>query len=335
LPVVSAVEAEAALVREEPDVHRLSELLGRPVRKTNDVTGPAVTAAVAALRPGDVLLLENLRFRPGEEANDPALARQLAALADVYVNDAFGAAHRAHASTVGVAQFIPAVAGLLMEKELEHLGAILDHPTHPFVAILGGKKVEDKIPVIRHLLTTADALLLGGAMSYTFLRAKGLETGRSLVEPEMIDLAKDLMTDARRREVAFELPVDVVVAPSPEGGPTKVVPVEAVPPDWMGVDIGPRTRERFIAVIRRAGTIFWNGPMGIFEVDAFAGGTRALAQAMAETKAITVVGGGDTAAAVEETGVAGRITHLSTGGGASLEFMEGKALPGVAVLNDR
>jgi len=322
-------------LRLDPVAARLGELLDRPVRKTNEVVGPPVQAAVAAMKPEEVLLLENLRFHAEEEANDPAFARQLAALADIYVNDAFGAAHRAHASTVGVAQYLPAVAGFLMEKELLHLGAILDRPTHPFVAILGGKKVEDKIPVIRHLLTRADAILLGGAMSYTFLRARGLEVGKSLVEPEMVGLAGELMEEARRREVVFELPVDVVVAQSPEGGPTRVVPVELLPPDWMGVDIGPRTREQFIDVVKRAGTIFWNGPMGIFEVDAFADGTTALAQAMAETSATTVVGGGDTAAAVEEVGVAERITHISTGGGASLEFMEGKVLPGVAVLNDR
>ncbi len=322
-------------LRLDPAAARLSELLGYPVRKTNDAVGPDVEAAVTALGPGEVLLLENLRFHPEEEANDPIFARRLAGLADLYVNDAFGTAHRAHASTVGVAQYLPAVAGFLMEKELEHLGAILDRPARPFVAILGGKKVEDKIPVIRHLLTTADALLLGGAMAYTFLRARGLQVGRSLVEPEMIDLAKDLMADAARREVTFELPVDVVVAQSPAAGPTRTVPVTAMPVEWMGVDTGPRTREHFATFVRRAGTIFWNGPMGIFEVDAFAEGTRALARALAETKAITVVGGGDTAAAVEEAGVADHITHISTGGGASLEFMEGKVLPGLAVLNDR
>ncbi len=322
-------------LRLDPVAARLGELLGRPVRQAHEVVGPEVEAAVASMRPGEVLLLENLRFHPGEEANDPAFARQLAALADLYVNDAFGTAHRAHASTVGVAQHLPAMAGFLMEKELHHLGAILDHPARPFVAILGGKKVEDKIPVIRHLLGKADALLLGGAMSYTFLRARGLQVGRSLVETELVELAGELMAQAARREVTFALPVDVVVATSPEGGPTRVVPVEAIPPEWMGVDIGPRTREQFADLIRRAGTIFWNGPMGIFEVEAFAEGTRAVARALAGSSAVTVVGGGDTAAAVEAAGVAGRITHLSTGGGASLEFMEGKVLPGVAVLEER
>jgi len=323
-------------LRLDPVAARLGELLNRPVRKMREVVGPDVEAAVAALAPGEILLLENLRFEAGEEANDPALARRLAALADLYVNDAFGTAHRAHASTVGVAGYLRAVAGLLMEKELQFLGALLERPARPFVAILGGKKVEDKIPVIRHLMDIADTLLLGGAMSYTFLRARGLEVGRSLVEPEMLDLAGELVADAARRGVGLELPVDVVVAERPEAGaPFHVAPVEAIPPQWMGVDIGPRTRARFIEVLRGARTIFWNGPMGIFEIDAFAEGTRALARALAESTATTVVGGGDTAAAVEEVGVADRMTHISTGGGASLEFMEGRVLPGVAVLGDR
>lgn len=323
-------------LRLDPVAVRLSELLGRPVRKTAGIVGPEVSAAVAAMAPGDVLLLENLRFRPEEEANDPDFGHQLAVLADLYVNDAFGAAHRAHASTVGVARHLPAVAGLLMEKELAHLGAVLDRPTRPFIAILGGKKVSDKIPVIQNLLTKADTLLLGGAMSYTFLKAQGREIGKSLWEPEMINLASQLMEEARRREVGFELPVDVVVARSPDAGaPHRLVAVEAIPPDWMGVDIGPRTRQRFVRVISQAGTILWNGPMGIFEIDAFAEGTRAIARALAEATATTVVGGGDTASAVMEAGVAERITHISTGGGASLEFMEGKVLPGVAALEDR
>jgi phosphoglycerate kinase len=323
-------------LRLDPVAVRLSELLGRPVRKTAVVVGPEVSAAVAAMAPGDVLLLENLRFRPEEEANDPEFARHLAALAEVYVNDAFGAAHRAHASTVGVARHLPAVAGLLMEKELAHLGAVLDRPTRPFIAILGGKKVSDKIPVIQNVLTKADTLLLGGAMSYTFLKAQGREIGKSLWEPEMVVLAKELMEEAHRRKVGLELPVDVVVARSPEAGsPHRVVAVEAMPADWFGVDIGPQTRQRFARVISQAGTILWNGPMGIFEIDAFAEGTRAIARALAETTATTVVGGGDTASAAMEAGVAERITHISTGGGASLEFMEGKVLPGVAVLEDR
>lgn len=314
---------------------RLSDLLGRPVRKTANVVGPDAAAAVAVMRPGDVILLENLRFHGEEEANDPDFARRLAGLADVYVNDAFGSAHRAHASTVGVADHLPAVAGFLMEKELTYLGAMLERPERPFVAILGGKKVSDKIPVIRHLLTKADTLLLGGAMSYTFLKAQGLETGKSLVESEMLDLARELNEDARRREVGFDLPTDVVVAEAPEAGAAHaIVAVDRIPADRLGVDIGPKTRERFATVIRGAGTVLWNGPMGIFEISAFAAGTRAVAQAMAEARAVTIVGGGDTAAAVDEAGLADKMTHISTGGGASLEFLEGKVLPGVAALDD-
>ena len=322
-------------LRLDPVGARLAELLGRPVRKTADVVGEDARAAVASLQPGGVVLLENVRFHPEEQDNDPEFARRLAALADLYVNDAFGSAHRAHASTVGVARHLPAVAGFLMEKELTYLGAMLERPQRPFVAILGGKKVSDKIPVIQHLLTKADTLLLGGAMSYTFLKAQGLETGKSLVESEMIELAGELMEKARRREVAFELPSDVVVAAAAEAGaPHQVVPVEKIPPDWLGVDIGPQTRERFATIIRGAGTVVWNGPMGIFEVEAFAEGTRAVARAMAAARAVTIVGGGDTAAAVDEAGLAGKMTHVSTGGGASLEFMEGKVLPGVAALDD-
>lgn len=324
-----------AALRLDPVAERLAALLGRPVRKTADVVGTDAAAAVGAMKPGEVVLLENLRFHAEEETNDPEFARRLAALADVYVNDAFGSAHRAHASTVGVADYLPAVAGLLMEKELTYLGAMLERPTRPFVAILGGKKVSDKIPVIRHLVTKADTLLLGGAMSYTFLQARGLGIGKSLVEPEMIDLARELMAEARRREVGFELPTDIVVARAPEAGaPHRVVPVDGIPADWFGVDIGPRTRERFAAIIREAGTVVWNGPMGIFEIEAFAGGTRDVAQAMADAHAVTIVGGGDTASAVDEAGLGERMTHISTGGGASLEFMEGKVLPGVAALDD-
>lgn len=322
-------------LRLDPVGARLAELLGRPVRKTADVVGEDARAAVASLQPGGVVLLENVRFHPEEEDNDPEFARSLAALADLYVNDAFGSAHRAHASTVGVAEHLPAVAGFLMEKELTYLGAMLERPQRPFVAILGGKKVADKIPVIQHLLAKADTLLLGGAMSYTFLKARGLETGKSLVEPEMIELAEELMEKARRGVVAFELPTDVVAAAAAEAGaPHKVVPVEKIPLDWLGVDIGPQTRGRFATIIRGAGTVVWNGPMGIFEVEAFAEGTWAVARAMAAAPAVTIVGGGDTAAAVDEAGLAGKMTHVSTGGGASLEFMEGKVLPGVAALDD-
>ena len=322
-------------LRLAPVAARLSELLSRPVPVLPDCVGPAVEAAVARMQPSEVVLLENLRFHPEEEANDPAFAAASARLADVYVNDAFGTAHRAHASTVGVAAHLPAVAGLLMEKELRHLGQALEAPTRPFVAILGGKKVSDKIGVIRHLLTRADSLLIGGAMAYTFLRAQGKEIGASLCETDRIGLAAELLEEAGRRRVPFRLPVDVVVATAPEAGADhKVVDVDAIPPGWMGVDIGPRTAAEFAGVIAPAGTVLWNGPMGIFEFPAFAGGTRAVAEAMARSGAVTVVGGGDTAAAVEELGLADRMTHVSTGGGASLEFLEGRELPGIAVLQD-
>jgi 3-phosphoglycerate kinase len=287
------------------------------------------------MQPGDVVLLENLRFHAEEEANDPAFAASLARLADVYVNDAFGTAHRAHASTAGVAAHLPAVAGFLMEKELRHLGQALEVPVRPFVAILGGKKVSDKIGVIRHLLTLADVLLIGGGMAYTFLRAQGHEIGASICETDSLTLASELLATAAERGVTFHLPVDVIVAEKVAGGAThRVVDVGAIPAGWAGVDIGPKTGALFASVIAQAGTILWNGPMGVFEIPEFADGTRAVAEAMAQSKAVTVVGGGDTSAAVEELGLADRMTHLSTGGGASLEFLEGRELPGIAVLQD-
>jgi 3-phosphoglycerate kinase len=315
---------------------RLSELLGAPVRHLPDCVGPVVETAVAAMADGEVVLLENLRFHPEEEADDKAFAKSLAALADVYVNDAFGTAHRAHASTVGVARHLPAVAGLLMEKELTHLSEALERPTRPFVAILGGKKVSDKMGVIRNLLARADALLIGGAMSYTFLAAQGHEVGASLMEADRLDLARSLMDEAGRRELTVALPEDVVVADRfADDAARRVVPAGAIPPGWMGMDIGPATARAFAAIIKEGKTIIWNGPMGVFEFPSFAAGTRAVAEAMAAADAVTIVGGGDSAAAVEMFGLAGRMSHISTGGGASLEFMEGKELPGVAVLQDR
>jgi phosphoglycerate kinase len=294
-----------------------------------------VETALETLRPGGVALLENLRFHSQEEANDPAFAQQLARLADLFVNDAFGAAHRAHASTVGVAAYLPAVAGLLMEKELKHLGQALDAPVRPFVAILGGKKVSDKIAVIKNLLAKADALLIGGGMAYTFLKAKGYEIGGSILDADNLPMASEFLADAARRGVQLEIPADVVVTTAPDGSaPSRVANAAAIPAGELGVDIGPRTAEKFAGVIRGAGTVLWNGPMGIFEVSAFAAGTRAVAEAMAASGAITVVGGGDTAAAVEEFGLADRMTHISTGGGASLEFLEGRELPGIAVLRN-
>jgi phosphoglycerate kinase len=322
-------------LRMDPVAARLSELLGRPVRKLDDCVGPAVSSAVRAMRPGDVVLLENLRFHPEEEANDPAFARALAGLADVYVNDAFGTAHRAHASTAGIAAFLPAVAGLLMERELSYLGKVLEQPAQPLVVILGGKKVEDKIGVIRNLLRLCQTMLVGGGMCYTFLRATGARIGGSLCEEDRLDLARELMDEARRRDAGFLLPVDVVAAQRIQAdAPTRVVDARAIPDGWVGVDIGPRTIATFDPPIVGAGTILWNGPMGVFEIPPFAGGTRAIARAVAQSCAESIVGGGDTAAAVEQFGYADKITHVSTGGGASLEFMEGRTLPGVAALQD-
>jgi len=323
-------------LRLDPVGRRLSELLGVRVAKLADCVGPDVQRAVAQMHDGDVVLLENLRFHPEEEANDPAFARALASLADVYVNDAFGTAHRAHASTVGVTRFLPAVAGLLMEKELMYLSRALEDPRRPFVAILGGKKVSDKIGVIRNLLTKADALLIGGAMSYTFLRATGASVGKSLTEEDKLDLARSLLEDAAKRRVSFRLPDDVVVADRfAEDATARIVPAQAIPAVWMGMDIGPQTSAAYAAVVAGAGTVMWNGPMGVFEFPPFSAGTRAVAEAMAKSKAVTIVGGGDSAAAVQQMGLADRMTHISTGGGASLEFLEGKDLPGVAALLDR
>jgi 3-phosphoglycerate kinase len=323
-------------LRLDPVARRLGELLGVAVRKLPDCVGPDVERAVAQMRDGDVVLLENLRFHPEEEANDATFARALASLAQLYVNDAFGTAHRAHASTVGVTRFLPAVAGLLMEKELTYLSQARENPRRPFVAILGGKKVSDKIGVIRNLLTKADALLIGGAMGYTFLRAKGLAVGSSLTEEDKLDLARSLIEDAAKRRVPFRLPDDVVVADRfASDAAHRVVAAGAIPQGWMGLDIGPQTSAAYAAVIAGAGTVMWNGPMGVFEFPAFAAGTRVVAEAMAKSKAVTIVGGGDSAAAVQQMGLADRMTHISTGGGASLEFLEGKQLPGVAALLDR
>ncbi|MBC7233737.1 MAG: phosphoglycerate kinase [Chloroflexi bacterium] len=316
-----------------PVAKRLSELLGTPVQKTDDCIGPEVEKAVAAMKPGDVLLLENLRFHAEEEANDPGFAKQLAALADVYVNDAFGAAHRAHASTEGVAHFLPAVAGFLMERELTFLGKALADPTRPFVAILGGAKVSDKIGVIENLLPKVDWLIVGGGMANTFLKALGYEVGASLVEEDKVELAKDLLQRAGKK---LMLPVDVVIADAfAADAQHQTVPVDKVLPGWRILDIGPQSVEAFNAVLKKAKTVVWNGPMGVFEFPAFAAGTVAIAKSLAETDATTIIGGGDSAAAVEQAGVANKMTHISTGGGASLEFLEGRVLPGVAALQDK
>lgn len=325
-------------LRLDPVANRLSELLGRPVTKTNEVIGPEVEAAARALKPGDVLLLENVRFLPGEEKNDPELAKAFAALADVYVNDAFGAAHRAHASTEGIAHHLkPAVSGLLLEKELRVLGEALENPKRPFTAIIGGAKVKDKIGVISNLLNKVDNLIVGGGLAYTFIKAKGLEIGRSLLDEEHIDLAKEFMKTAEEKGVKFYTPVDAVVADDfSEQANKKVVPIDAIPADWEALDIGPETVKLYADVIRGSKLVVWNGPMGVFEMDAFANGTKGVAEALADSKdTLSIIGGGDSAAAVEKFGLADRMDHISTGGGASLELMEGKILPGVAVLTDK
>ncbi len=316
-----------------PVAKRLSELLGAPVTKTDDCIGPEVAKVVAAMKPGDVVLLENLRFYAEEEANDAGFARKLASLADLYVNDAFGTAHRAHASTEGVTHYLPGVAGFLMERELNFLGKALAAPTRPFVAILGGAKVSDKIGVIENLLPKVDQLIVGGGMANTFLKAQGYEVGASLLEADKIDLAKDLL---KRAGSKLLLPVDVVVADDFKAEARhQTVAMDKVPAGWRILDIGPKSTETFGAVLKKAKTVVWNGPMGVFEFPAFAAGTVAIAKALASTSATTIIGGGDSAAAVEQAGVADKMTHISTGGGASLEFLEGKLLPGVAALQDK
>ncbi|MGN6812425.1 MAG: phosphoglycerate kinase, partial [Thermomicrobiales bacterium] len=319
-----------------PAARRLSELLGAPVPLQPDCVGPQVEAAVRALQPGDVTLLENLRFHPEEEANDPGFARQLAALGDVYVDDAFGSAHRAHASTEGITHDLPAVAGLLMERELAALSRALDNPAHPFVTILGGAKVSDKIGVIQNLLGKVDALLIGGGMANTFLAAQGHPIGKSLNEPDKADLARELLDQAKERNVTLALPADVVVAPEMKAdAPRHTVGIDDVLDDQAIFDIGPRTIAAYKDLLDGAQTVVWNGPMGVFEVAPFAAGTRAIAEAVAASDAFSIVGGGDSVAAIEEAGLADRISHVSTGGGASLEFLEGRELPGVAALDDR
>ncbi len=319
--------------RMDPIARRLEELLGRRVYKVNECVGENVRKAVAQLKSGEVLLLENVRFYPEEEANDENFARALAELADVYVNDAFGAAHRAHASTAGVARFLPAYAGFLMEKELEALGEKLNNPVRPFLAILGGAKVSSKIGVLQKLLEKVDVLLIGGGMAYTFIKAMGYEIGKSLLEEGMIEEARKILETAKAKGVRLELPEDFIVAPEGEEGiETRVVDWDKIPRDMGGYDIGPKTIEKFGKYIQGAKTIFWNGPLGLFEVDVFARGTTEIARKVAESGAIVVVGGGDTVAAIKKAGVESKITHISTGGGASLEFVEGRPLPGVEVL---
>ncbi len=322
-------------LRLRPIAERLGELLGRPVQTTSVPIGPSVEAEVGRLQDGEVLLLENIRFCAGETENDPRLADALAALADVYVDDAFGTAHRAHASTVGVATRLPAVAGLLLEREIEALDRVLHHPVRPLVAIIGGSKISTKIGVLRHLLPLVQVLCVGGAMACTFFKSQGLEVGRSLVEPDQLDQARAIDARARAFNVDWRLPTDAVVAEDLKGGPSQTVPVSALPPDRMMVDIGPQTVAAFSAACAGAGTIVWNGPLGVYEVPEFARGTEGVARAVVGSGAMSVVGGGDLVAALERLHLTSRISHVSTGGGATLEYLEGKSLPGIAVLQEK
>ncbi|MEW9675927.1 phosphoglycerate kinase [Lentibacillus sp. L22] len=323
-------------LRLDPVAKRLSDLIGKEVTKTDAVYGEEVNQAISQLENGDILLIENVRFEPGEEKNDPQLIEAFASMADLYVNDAFGAAHRAHASTTGVGEKLPAAAGFLMEKEIRVLGNALENPDRPFTAIIGGAKVKDKIDVIDHLLDKVDNLIIGGGLAYTFIKAKGYEIGKSLLEEDKLDLAKQFMNKADDKGVRFVLPVDAVVADDfSEDANTKIVAIDQIPADWEALDIGPKTRELYQEIVADSKLIIWNGPMGVFEMNAFAGGTMAVAKALAETDGYTVIGGGDSAAAVEKFGFAGDMDHVSTGGGASLEFMEGKELPGVQALDDK
>ena len=319
-----------------PVAVRFQELLGRTGQFASDIVGPDAKAKAAALKPGEVLLLENTRFDAGETKNDPAFAKELASMADVYVSDAFGAVHRAHASTAGVADYLPAYCGFLVEKELTALGGAIDDPKRPLVAVLGGAKIADKLNVINNLLEKADTLIIGGGMAYTFLKAKGYEIGDSLLDAEKIDYCKEMMDKAEKMGKQLLLPIDTVIADKFDAeAETKVVPADAIPAGWQGLDIGPETAKLFGDTVRAAGTVIWNGPMGVFEFPKFAKGTEAVAAAMAECAGITVVGGGDSASAIEKMGYADKVTHVSTGGGASLEFLEGKELPGVACLLDK
>jgi phosphoglycerate kinase len=316
-----------------PVADHLAKMLGRSVGFSTETTGPDAKAAAAALKPGEILVLENTRFYEQETKNEAGFAKELASLAEIYVNDAFGSAHRAHASTEGVTHFLPAVAGLLMEKELDYLGRAMSNPEHPFIAILGGAKVSDKIDVVQSLLGRSDRLLVGGGMANTFLASKGLSMGDSLVEREALQTAEALLRQGGGR---IQLPVDAVIADAMRAeAKRRVVPVESVPEGWRILDIGPKTVEAFKKELEGARLVVWNGPMGVFEMPPFAEGTTAIARALADLKATTIVGGGDSAAAVAQAGVADRISHVSTGGGASLEFLEGKTLPGVAALLDR
>ena len=343
-PAKAETEEEKAKILEknaslkmDPIADKLRELIGGNVTKAGALVGTDVEAAAAALQPGDILLLENTRFHKGEKKNDQELAKQLAALCDVYVNDAFGSAHRAHASTEGVARHVDrAAAGYLLAKEIEYFGKVLDNPARPLLAILGGAKVSDKILVIENLLDLVDTLIIGGGMAFTFLKAQGREVGDSLLDEPGIEVAKSVMAKAKDKGTELLLPTDFVVADAfAEDANAKIVGAGGIGPGWMGLDIGPETAKAFRAAITKARTIVWNGPAGVFEMERFAKGTRAIADAMAASDAVTIIGGGDTAAAIKQFGLAGEMSHVSTGGGASLEMLEGKVLPGLAALTDK
>ncbi|MDI6601111.1 MAG: phosphoglycerate kinase [Thermoanaerobacteraceae bacterium] len=320
----------------KPVAERLSELLNQKVEFAMDCIGTETKDKAMELNDGEVMLLENLRFHKEEEKNDPQFAKELASLAEVYVNDAFGTAHRAHASTAGIASYLPAVAGFLMEKEITTMGQALENPERPFVAILGGAKVSDKIGVIKNLITKVDTLLIGGGMAYTFIKAQGFEIGKSLLEADKIELAEELIKEADERKVKFLLPLDTVISSELSANAEyRTVDIEEMPADMIGVDIGPKTIELFAKEIKNARTVVWNGPMGVFEIEPFAYGTRKIAEAMSECNGTTIIGGGDSVAAIEQMGFEDRMTHISTGGGASLEFLEGKELPGISVLQDK
>ncbi|WP_454193106.1 phosphoglycerate kinase [Paenibacillus sp. Marseille-Q7038] len=323
-------------LRLTPAANRLSEMLGKPVAKADEAIGDAVKAEIEKMNNGDVLVLENVRFYPGEEKNDPELAKQFADLADLFVNDAFGAAHRAHASTEGIAHHLPAVSGLLMEKELDVLGKALTTPERPFTAIIGGSKVKDKIDVIDNLLNLADNVLIGGGLTYTFFKAQGHEIGKSLLDDSKLDVALGFIEKAKKLGKNFLLPEDIVITKEfSADAETRTVSIDQIPADWEGIDIGPKTRAKYAEVIKNSKLVVWNGPMGVFEIEPFSHGTREVAEACASTEGYTIIGGGDSAAAAEKFHLAEKMNHISTGGGASLEFMEGKELPGVVALNDK
>lgn len=330
--------AKLAKLKMDKVADRLRELVGGNVTKLDDIVGPTVEAAVAAMQPGDIIVLENTRFNPGEEKNDAELSQQLAKLADVFVSDAFGSNHRAHASTVGVTQYVPvSAAGFLVAKEIAYFTKVLNNPDRPLVAILGGAKVADKIGVIDNLLNLVDALIIGGGMAFTFLKAKGYETGASLLDPDGIEVARNAMAKAAEKNIDLLLPVDVVAADKFDANAnTQVSPANAIPAGWLGLDIGPETIKLFTDKVKQAKMVVWNGPAGVFEMPKFAEGTRAIAEVLAATPGVTsIIGGGDTAAAVEQFGLAEKMSHVSTGGGASLEMLEGKTLPGLAALTDK